>query len=166
MFLMVPNTNVSLNYSEVFSNSCKVPLKRTSKFYNIQNTRKFLQNISEIILNFSRISSKFITIYAKFPKKKCRKNVSKFFQEFPTLFHSYLTSVPYLWLLAKKRVLAPKTIFHRWRFSMFDRLVLAFYWSDSIENCGVFFAYNWESKINACDFFVIFSVPFSVDYDS
>ncbi len=49
---------------------------------------------------------------------------------------------------------------------MFDRLVFAFYWADSTENCVVFFSYDRESKINSCDFFVIFSVVFSVDYDS
>ncbi len=49
---------------------------------------------------------------------------------------------------------------------MFDWLVFAFYWADSIENCGVFFSYDQELKLNACDFFVILSVTFSVDYDS
>ncbi len=49
---------------------------------------------------------------------------------------------------------------------MFDRFVFGLYWADSIDNCGVFFSYNRESKINACDFFVFFSVAFSVDYDS
>ncbi len=49
---------------------------------------------------------------------------------------------------------------------MFDLLIFTFYWADSIENCEVFFSYNRESKMNACDFFVIFSVVFSVDYDS
>ncbi len=68
-------------------------------------------------------------------------------------------------LLPQKGVLVPKTIFHGWRFSVFDRLVFAFYWVDSIENCGVFFSYAKESKLNACDFFVIFYVVLSVDYD-
>ncbi len=49
---------------------------------------------------------------------------------------------------------------------MSDLLVFAFYWANSIENCGVFFSYDRESKMNACDFFVIFSVAFSIDYDS
>ncbi len=35
-----------------------------------------------------------------------------------------------MWLLPQKRVLAPKTIFHRKRFSMFDRLVFTFYHAD------------------------------------
>ncbi len=48
---------------------------------------------------------------------------------------------------------------------MFDRLVFAFYWVDSTENCGVFFSYDGESKLNADDFFVIFSMALSVDYD-
>ncbi len=58
-----------------------------------------------------------------------------------------------------------KMIFHRTRFSMSDRLVFAFYWADSIENCGVFFSYDRESKWTTaifCNFFV----AFSVDYDS
>ncbi len=49
---------------------------------------------------------------------------------------------------------------------MCDRLVFTFYWADSIENCGVFFSYDRESKLNGCDFLVIFSVVLSVDYDS
>ncbi len=51
---------------------------------------------------------------------------------------------------------------------MFDHLVFAFYWADSIENCGVFFSYDRdrESKMNTCDFYVLFSVVFSVDNDS
>ncbi len=48
-----------------------------------------------------------------------------------SLFHCCLQIAcnrPYnMWLLPQKRVLAPKTIFHRRRFSMFDRLVSAFY---------------------------------------
>ncbi len=32
---------------------------------------------------------------------------------------------------------------------MFDRLVLAFYLVDSVENWGVFFSYDQESKLNA-----------------
>ncbi len=48
---------------------------------------------------------------------------------------------------------------------MFDWLIFAFYWAGSIENCGVFFSYDRESQLNACEFFVIFSVVFSVDYD-
>ncbi len=49
---------------------------------------------------------------------------------------------------------------------MFDRFVFGFRWADSIENCGVFFSYNQESKLNARDFFVFFSVMLSADYDS
>ncbi len=49
---------------------------------------------------------------------------------------------------------------------MFYRLVFVFYWADFIENCGEFFSYGGESKMNACDLFVIFSVAFSVNYDS
>ncbi len=48
---------------------------------------------------------------------------------------------------------------------MFDRLGFTFYWADSIENCGVFFSCDRESKLN-CDFFVIFSEALSVGYDS
>ncbi len=56
---------------------------------------------------------------------------------------------------------------------MCDRLVFAFYCADSFENFGVFFSYDRESnfsydrdsKLNSCDFFVIFSVALSVDYD-
>ncbi len=49
---------------------------------------------------------------------------------------------------------------------MFDRLVFAFYWADSIENCGVFFPYDRELKLKVCNFFVLFSVALLVDYDS
>ncbi len=70
-----------------------------------------------------------------------------------------------MWLLPQKHVLAPKTIFHRRRLSMFDCVGFVFYWANSTENCGVFFSYNWESKLKSCDFFVIFFVVLSVDYD-
>ncbi len=52
------------------------------------------------------------------------------------------------------------------KFSMLDRLVSAFYCADSTENCGIFFSYDRELKLNNCDFFVIFSVALSVDYDT
>ncbi len=60
-----------------------------------------------------------------------------------------------MWLLPQKRTLAPRTIFHSRRFSMFDRLVLAFYLADSIENWGVFLSYDWKSKSNVYDVFAI-----------
>ncbi len=49
---------------------------------------------------------------------------------------------------------------------MFDHLIFAFYWVDSIENSEIFFSYDRELKLNTGDFFVIFSVALSVDYDS
>ncbi len=56
----------------------------------------------------------------------------------------HLTTIASLGLYGKKlpqkRVLAAKMmIFHK-KFSMFDRLVFAFCWADSIENCGVLFS--------------------------
>ncbi len=62
----------------------------------------------------------------------------------------------YMWLLPQKRALAPKTIFHWRRFSICDRLDFTFYWPDSIENCGVFFSYDRESKLNSRNFFCNF----------
>ncbi len=47
---------------------------------------------------------------------------------------------------------------------MFDRLVLAFYVADSIENWGVFLSYDRESKSNACDFFAVCSAVLPGDY--
>ncbi len=38
---------------------------------------------------------------------------------------------------------------------MFDRLVLAFYSVDPIENWGVFLSYDWELKSNMCVFFFL-----------
>ncbi len=48
---------------------------------------------------------------------------------------------------------------------MFDHLVFTFYWVDSIENFEYFFSHNQESKLNAGNFLIIFSVMLSVDYD-
>ncbi len=47
---------------------------------------------------------------------------------------------------------------------MFDRLILAFYSTDSIANWGIFFSYDRESKSNVCDFFTICSVVLPGDY--
>ncbi len=72
-------------------------------------------------------------------------------------------------VILKNMIVATEThpkLFHRRKFSMFDQLVFTFYWVDSIENCGVFFSYYRDSKLNACDYFVIFSVAFSADYGS
>ncbi len=76
---------------------------------------------------------------------------------FSQLYRPHLLVNVYLYMtIATGTRFSAQNEIHRTRFSMFDRLVFTFYWADSIENCGVFFSYDWDLKLNACNFFCNF----------
>ncbi len=60
-------------------------------------------------------------------------------------FHNKQTNTnKQMWLLPQKHISASRMLFHSWRFSMFNHLILVFYSADSNENWGVFLSYNRE----------------------